>query len=155
MALLQAPFAILSRSLGKVLNAVFGWAVIALFGATSPREKTILSGLVALAAAWPVLALGIVFPSSRPQCSRSKTPAEGAPSSPMLDEPTRCCDDPSNPGGCRGPSDGPARRPTPTQRLTERFERQRRLVRGADRLAHYAARIEDHRQVGPPSNGSR
>jgi hypothetical protein len=62
MALLQAFFSLLSRSLGKILNAVFGWAVVALFGQTSPTEKTLLSGLVGLAAAWPALLLGIPFP---------------------------------------------------------------------------------------------
>jgi hypothetical protein len=62
MAIFQALFSLLSRSLGKILNAVFGWAVVALFGQTTPSEKTMLSGLVGLAAAWPVLLLGIVFP---------------------------------------------------------------------------------------------
>jgi hypothetical protein len=62
MALLQALLAFLGRSVGKILNAIFGWAVVALFGRTSPKQQTILSGLVAAAAAWPLLLLGIVFP---------------------------------------------------------------------------------------------
>jgi hypothetical protein len=62
MAFIQALFSLLSRSLGKILNAIFGWAVVALFGQTTPKEKTLLSGLVALAAAWPVLLLGVAFP---------------------------------------------------------------------------------------------
>jgi uncharacterized membrane protein YqjE len=62
MAIIQALISLLSRSLGKVLNAIFGWAVVALFGQTTPAQKTLLSALVALAAAWPVLLLGVAFP---------------------------------------------------------------------------------------------
>jgi MFS family permease len=62
MAFIQALFSLLSRSLGKILNAIFGWAVVALFGQTTPTQKTLLSGLVGLAAAWPVLILGVAFP---------------------------------------------------------------------------------------------
>jgi hypothetical protein len=62
MAIFQALFSLLSRSLGKILNAIFGWAVVALFGQTTPTQKTLLSALVALAAAWPVLLVGVAFP---------------------------------------------------------------------------------------------
>jgi hypothetical protein len=62
MALLQALLSFLGRSAGKILNAIFGWAVVALFGRTSPRQQTVLSGVVAAAAAWPILLLGIAFP---------------------------------------------------------------------------------------------
>src|SRR3954471_10158494 len=62
MALLQALLALISRSAGKILNAVFGWAVHALFGRTSAKQQTFLSVLVAAAVAWPVLVLGIAAP---------------------------------------------------------------------------------------------
>jgi hypothetical protein len=62
MAAIQALFSLLSRSLGKILNAIFGWAVTALFGQTTPTQKTLLSGLVGLAAAWPVLLVGVAVP---------------------------------------------------------------------------------------------
>lgn len=62
MAILQALISLLTRSAGKVLNAIFGWAVTALFGQPSPREQTLLSALVGAAAAWPLLALGVAFP---------------------------------------------------------------------------------------------
>jgi len=62
VALLQALFSYLSKSAGKALSAIFGWAVIALFGQTSPREQTLLSAVVAAAAAWPFLLLGTLFP---------------------------------------------------------------------------------------------
>jgi hypothetical protein len=62
MAIVQALLALLSRSLGRILSALFGWAVVALFGHTSGRQKLWLSVLVGAAAAWPVLLLGIAWP---------------------------------------------------------------------------------------------
>jgi len=62
MALLQAILTLISRSAGRILNALFGWAVRALFGQPSPREETLLSVVVGLAAAWPILVLGIIAP---------------------------------------------------------------------------------------------
>jgi hypothetical protein len=62
MAIIQAFFALIAKSAGKILNAVFGWAVHALFGRPSAKENTFLSGLVAAAAAWPLLLVGVVFP---------------------------------------------------------------------------------------------
>jgi uncharacterized membrane protein YqjE len=62
MAVLQAIFALISRSTGKIFSALLGWAVLALFGRTSEREQAWLSALVAAAAAWPLLVVGIVAP---------------------------------------------------------------------------------------------
>src|SRR5919201_4896535 len=62
MAILQALISFLGRSAGKILNAIFGWAVVALFGQTSPKEQTMLSAVVAAAAIWLLLLLGIVVP---------------------------------------------------------------------------------------------
>ena len=62
MAILQSLIALLTRSVGRILSALFGWAVVALFGDTSPKEKTWLSVLVAAAAAWPLLVLGVIWP---------------------------------------------------------------------------------------------
>lgn len=62
MAILQAILALITRSAGKILNAIFGWAVHALFGKTASRDETVLSALVAAAAAWPLLVAGIVAP---------------------------------------------------------------------------------------------
>jgi Putative Actinobacterial Holin-X, holin superfamily III len=62
MALIQALLAFVGRSAGKILYAIFGWAVRALFGYTTGARRTILTGLVALAALWPVLLLGIALP---------------------------------------------------------------------------------------------
>jgi hypothetical protein len=62
MAILQALFALITKSAGKILNVLFGWAVRALFGETSPREQTVFSALVAIAVAWPLLLAGLVAP---------------------------------------------------------------------------------------------
>ena len=62
MALLQAILALITKSAGKILNALFGWAVRALFGQTTAREQTFLSVVVAAAVAWPVLLVGIAAP---------------------------------------------------------------------------------------------
>src|SRR3954464_6370758 len=62
VAILQALISYLGKSAGKALNAIFGWAVIALFGQTSPKEQTLLSAVVAAAAAWPILLLGVIVP---------------------------------------------------------------------------------------------
>src|SRR5690348_2844430 len=62
MAIIQALFAFLTRSAGKILNAIFGWAVVALFGRTTSKQQTVLSVIVGAAAIWPLLLLGIVVP---------------------------------------------------------------------------------------------
>lgn len=62
MAILQALLALISKSAGKILNAIFGWAVHALFGRTSSGQQTFLSGLVAAAIAWPLLLVGLIKP---------------------------------------------------------------------------------------------
>ena len=62
MAVIQALLALVSRSLGRITSAIFGWAVVALFGQTNEREQTLLSALVGAAAAWPILLLGIAVP---------------------------------------------------------------------------------------------
>jgi hypothetical protein len=62
MAILQAILAWIGRSLGSLLNTLFGWAVLALFGRTYGKQHVLLVTLTALAALWPVLLLGIPFP---------------------------------------------------------------------------------------------
>jgi hypothetical protein len=62
MALLQVLLSLIGRWSGKILNAVFGWAVVALFGRTSTMQQTILAGVVAMAALWPLLLVGIAAP---------------------------------------------------------------------------------------------
>ena len=61
MAILHALLALLSRSLGNIMSALFGWAVMALIGEASAHEKAWLSALAGVAAAWPIL-VGVVWP---------------------------------------------------------------------------------------------
>ncbi|HEY7041622.1 MAG TPA: phage holin family protein [Methylomirabilota bacterium] len=62
MAIVQALIAFIGRSFGRILSALFDWAVVAIFGYTSATEKIFLSGLLGAAGAWPLLLLGIAFP---------------------------------------------------------------------------------------------
>jgi len=62
MALIQALVAFISRSFGKILSALFDWAVVAIFGYASGTEKLFLSALLAAAGAWPLLLLGVAMP---------------------------------------------------------------------------------------------
>jgi hypothetical protein len=62
MAIVQALLAFVGRSVGKILYAIFGWAVRALFGYSSGARRTLLTALVALAALWPLLLLGVAVP---------------------------------------------------------------------------------------------
>jgi hypothetical protein len=62
MLLLEAIFALLRRSLGRVVQAVFGWASAALFGELPKSRRVYVSLAIGLAASWPILLLGTVFP---------------------------------------------------------------------------------------------
>src|SRR4030095_1859773 len=62
MAIIQAIFAFLSRSVGKIFTAMFDWAVVARFGRVSGTRKTVLSIVMGAAAAWPILLIGVAFP---------------------------------------------------------------------------------------------
>jgi len=63
MAFVQIVLAWLGRSLGSLLNTLFGWAVLAMFGRTFGKEHVLLTLLTAMAAFWPLLLLGIPFPT--------------------------------------------------------------------------------------------
>jgi hypothetical protein len=62
MAIIQALLALVTKSAGRILNAIFGWAVRALFGQTSSRQQTFLSVVVGAAVAWPLLLMGLIAP---------------------------------------------------------------------------------------------
>ena len=64
MALLQALVSLISRSVGKILSALFDWAVVALFGRVTGPRRMLLSGLVGSAAVWPLLLIGVVAPKA-------------------------------------------------------------------------------------------
>jgi uncharacterized membrane protein YqjE len=62
MAIVQALVAFIGRSFGKILSALFDWAVVAIFGYASGTEKTFLAVLLAAAGTWPLLLFGIIAP---------------------------------------------------------------------------------------------
>lgn len=62
MAIVQALVAFISRSFGRILSALFDWAVVAIFGHASGTEKVFLSALLAAAGTWPLLLLGVAAP---------------------------------------------------------------------------------------------
>ena len=64
MALLNAILAFIGRTVGKILSALLDWAVVALFGRVAGRRKLVLLGLMAAAAAWPLILLGVVWPKA-------------------------------------------------------------------------------------------
>src|SRR4029453_5953356 len=47
-----------------ILSALLDWAVIALFGRVEGQRKYLFLGLMAAAAAWPVLLFGVVWPKA-------------------------------------------------------------------------------------------
>jgi hypothetical protein len=59
MAIPQSLLLSMSKSVGKVFNSIFGWAVRALFGRTSARDQLFLSELLGVAVLWPLLLAGI------------------------------------------------------------------------------------------------
>jgi len=62
MVFFQALVSYVARSAGKILQALFGWAVQAIFGETKKNERTFLSAVIAAAAFWPLLLAGIAAP---------------------------------------------------------------------------------------------
>ena len=64
MAVIQALLAYRSKSVGRILMALFNWAVVALFGQVEGTRKTALTALMAAAAAWPLLLAGVVAPKT-------------------------------------------------------------------------------------------
>lgn len=63
VAVFGGIFAFLGRQAGKVLNVAFGWATIALFGRVPKERQPYLSAMAAGALAWPIVVLGLAFPS--------------------------------------------------------------------------------------------
>jgi uncharacterized membrane protein YqjE len=62
MALIQALLALLGRSVGKIAEVVFGWAVVALFGRGSQRQQWVRAVVVGAATLWPLMLLGVALP---------------------------------------------------------------------------------------------
>lgn len=62
MAIFSALLSFLSRQIGRVLQAVFGWSITALFGRLSSKEETAVSVALVLSIAWPFFVIGVFFP---------------------------------------------------------------------------------------------
>lgn len=63
MGLFQAVFSAVTRSLGKLLNMVFGWATVMMFGKVPKERQAYLSIMAFGSVAWLIALLGIAFPS--------------------------------------------------------------------------------------------
>ena len=56
-------FAFIGRQLGRVLTLAFNWATILLFGRVPQNRQLYLSGMALTALLWPIVLVGIAFPS--------------------------------------------------------------------------------------------
>ncbi len=64
MALIQGIISLIARTFGKILSALLDWAVVSLFGRVTGTRKVFLWGMMAAAAAWPILLVGVAAPKA-------------------------------------------------------------------------------------------
>ena len=64
MAILSALLSFLARQIGKILQAVFGWSITALFGRLPQTKQTAVSIALLLSVLWPIFLVGLVFPDA-------------------------------------------------------------------------------------------
>ena len=95
MAVIQAVLALVSRSLGKVVAALFGWAVVALFGQTSPAREDLALDPCGRSRCLAYPAAGCGVAQSRHGCPGLRPPARGGT---VLVDPSRV-----DPAGRSGP----------------------------------------------------
>jgi hypothetical protein len=62
MVLIQGALAAVFRSAGKILNTVFGWATILLFGKVSRSRQLYMSGINFGSVIWLVALVGVAYP---------------------------------------------------------------------------------------------
>ncbi|MFO0576574.1 MAG: phage holin family protein [Polyangia bacterium] len=62
MAIISAIFSLLSRKLGDLLQALFGWSITGLFGRLPSKKQTALSLALILSILWPLLVVGCFLP---------------------------------------------------------------------------------------------
>lgn len=62
MAVLAPIIAFIGRQLGRLVQLVFGWATLLLFGRVPQHKQMLLVGVTAGSVAWVVTLLGIAFP---------------------------------------------------------------------------------------------
>jgi hypothetical protein len=64
MALIQAIVSLIARTFGRILSALLDWAVVSLFGRVTGTRQLFLWGMMAAAAAWPLLLAGLAAPKA-------------------------------------------------------------------------------------------
>jgi hypothetical protein len=64
VAILSALLSFLLKQIGKILQAVFGWSITALFGRLPQAKQTAVSVALLLSVVWPVFVVGLVFPAA-------------------------------------------------------------------------------------------
>jgi hypothetical protein len=64
VAIIQGLLALLTRSIGRVLNTAFGWATVMLFGKVPEDRQIYLSVVTFGSVAWLLVVIGIAFPSA-------------------------------------------------------------------------------------------
>jgi hypothetical protein len=64
VAFLSAILSLLSRKVGDLIQALFGWSVTALFGRQSSAKQTALTVALALSVLWPLFVLGTFVPAA-------------------------------------------------------------------------------------------
>lgn len=64
MGIFAALFSALSRKLGTLLQAVFGWSIMAMFGKLSSKKQTLITIALVLSLFWPVFVLGVFVPKA-------------------------------------------------------------------------------------------
>ena len=62
MAIIPAILSFLTRKMGQLLRAVFGWSITGLFGRLPEKKQTALSVALILSLLWPLLILGSIAP---------------------------------------------------------------------------------------------
>jgi len=62
MAILTALFSLIGKQVGKIVQAIFGWAITALFGRLPSAQQNALSAALIASIAWPLLVIGAFLP---------------------------------------------------------------------------------------------
>ena len=88
MVLVQALLAAIFRSAGRLLNTVFGWATVLLFGRV-PQDRQIYLSLISFGSvAWLIALVGIAFPKIGTFLLGGEDVVGGAGSGEGLEHPT-------------------------------------------------------------------
>jgi hypothetical protein len=62
MALISLLLSFLAKKVGTLLQAIFGWSVVALFGRLPARKQMAVTVALVVSLAWPLFVAGLAFP---------------------------------------------------------------------------------------------